>query len=131
MPLFQEVCSAVSCTFSLSTCNFFRLNVQFHFPEKSLHSTSPLNKRSQLNIHKLTFSSISSSKSSISVLLLAGSMSSKTWAEIKTKMKIKWMYVVQNAINDNCYSPMIDRETSFEEEKDFPCQCHCPSNFCQ
>ena len=38
LPWFQEVCSAVSCTFSPSTCNCFRLNF---FPEKSPHSNSP------------------------------------------------------------------------------------------
>ena len=79
----------------------FSLKVSsFKFP------LSSIKKRSQLNILKLTFSSINSSKSSISVLLLAGNMSSKTWAGRKTKMKTKLEGFGQNAINDICHSPM-------------------------
>ena len=42
MPLFQEVCSAVSCTFSPSTCNFLDLIFNFNSLKSLLIQIPPL-----------------------------------------------------------------------------------------
>ena len=132
MPLFQEVCSAVSCTFSPSTCNFLDLIFNFNSLKSLLIQIPPL----------LDQQEISTEHSPTDLLF-------DQFLQIQHLSPLAcWQHVVQDLGGeenknedqtgcnwpkwcDICHSPMIDRETRFEEEKDFPCHCQCQSNIYQ